>query len=89
MPINWNAAAAVYVLPRPRGTSGGSDRATLRRQARLADAIRYVVSLSSEDRLRATIQVDGKISGTEKDLLQAPDIEALAQHPDFPNDGHQ
>ena len=89
MAIDWNTTAAVYVLPRPRGTSGSFGRATLRRQTTLADAVRYVMGLSFEDRSRSTIQVDGKVSGTEKDLLQAPDIEALAQHPDFPRDGRQ
>jgi hypothetical protein len=86
MAVDWNAAAAVYVLPRPRGAAGSLERATLRRRTTLADAVRYVMSLSIEDRSRSTIQVDGKVSGTEKDLLQAADIEALAQYPDFPRD---
>jgi hypothetical protein len=87
MAVDWNAAAAVYMLPRPRGTPNSVDRAALRRQTTLADAVCYVLSLTGEDRSRLTIQVDGKASGTEKDLLRAPDIEALAQHPDFPKSG--
>jgi len=83
--INYDTGATVQMLnegPDPSGVTRGGPVGS----GTLAAAIRHVMAMSPEKRLRASIAADHD-SGTERKWLKLADIEAIYARPDFPRDG--